>query len=174
MPRFAVALTHALAAVALAGALAAAPAAAQTTGFAGAYTLTLTFGASCQARIPSVSVALTVREAAVAQGSEVTGRPTRSDEAPVAGLTLLRSGTAVHGPFSTRGGLSERAEITSGEGRTFIPWLVLDGTVTTTADRPQARGTAIGFLAAGEPDEEYPSSLARCTGTDFSWALDPQ
>jgi hypothetical protein len=161
-------------AVALIGALAAAPAGAQTAVFDGAYKLTLTFGATCQARIPSVSVALLLRESAVAQGSEVTGRPTRPDETPVAQITLLRSGTAVHGPFSTQGGLTQREPITSGEGWFFMPWLVLDGTVTTPADRPQARGTAFGFLAAGSPEEDYPSSLASCTGRDFSWALDPQ
>lgn len=174
MKRLAAVLAQAVPAMALAGALGVAPAAAQTASFDGAYRLTLTFGATCQARIPSVSVALTLREAVVARGSEVTGRPARPDEAPVVQITLLRSGAAVHGPFSARGGLTERDEITSSEGWLFIPWLMLDGTVTTTADRPQARGSAFGFLAAGEPEEDYPSSLARCTGTDFSWALDPQ
>jgi hypothetical protein len=174
MTRLGVAMARVVPAVALGGALAAAPAGAQTAGFEGAYKLTLTFGATCQARIPSVSVALLLRESAVAQGSEVTGRPTRSDQASVAGITLLRSGAAVHGPFSTQGSLAEREPITSGEGWFFMPWLVLDGTVTTTAGRAQARGTAFGFLAAGHPGEDYPSSLARCTGTDFSWALDPQ
>jgi hypothetical protein len=166
-------LALALARVVPAVALAAAPAGAQTTRFDGAYRLTLTFGASCQARIPSVSIALSLHESAVAQGSEVTGRRT-PDETPVAQITLLRSGAAVHGPFSTQGGLTQREPVPSGEGWSFMPWLVLDGTVTTTADRPQARGTAFGFLAAGHPEEDYPSSLGSCTGTDFSWALDPQ
>ncbi len=170
-PRFATACT--MAAVGLAGALAA-PAQAQTAVFEGAYKLTLSFGSSCQARIPSVSIALTVHESTVTRGSEVTGRPARSDEAPVAEITLMRAGSSVHGPFSARGGLEDRDEITSGEGWLFIPWLMLDGSVTAGADRPQARGTAFGFLAAGGPEEDYPSSLGRCTGTDFSWALDPQ
>jgi hypothetical protein len=167
-------LARVLPSVALALSFAAVPADSEGAGFDGAYKLTLTFGASCQTRVPSVSIVLTLRESAVAQGSEVTGRPTRADDSAVAGITLLHAGTVVHGPFSTQGGLTQRAPITSGEGWLFMPWLVLDGTVTTTADRPQARGTAFGFLAAGEPDEDYPSSLARCTATDFSWALDPQ
>ena len=161
-------------AVALAGALAAAPAAAQTTGFDGVYTLTLTFGASCQARIPSVSIALSRARVGGRAGQRGRGSPhavrrdpCRPDHAPALGHGRARS-------LLARGGLTERDEITSGEGWLFIPWLVLDGTVTTTADRPQARGTAFGFLAAGQPEEDYPSSLARCTGTDFSWALDPQ
>jgi hypothetical protein len=159
-----------MAAVALAAF--AAPAGAQT--FEGAYKLTLSFGSGCQARIPSVSVALTLHESTVTRGSEVAGRPARSDEAPVAAITLMRSGSSVHGPFSARGGLEDRDEITSGEGWLFIPWLMLDGSVTAGADRPQARGTAFGFLAAGGPEEDYPSSLGRCTAADFSWALDPQ
>ena len=160
------------AAVALWGAPVA-PAAAQTAVFEGAYKLTLSFGSACQAQIPSVSVTLTLHETTVTRGSEVTGRPARSDEAPVAGLTLMRSGSTVHGPFSARGGLEDRDEITSGEGWLLIPWLMLDGTVTA-GDRPQARGSAFGFLAAGGPEEDYPSSLGRCTGTGFSWTLEPQ
>jgi hypothetical protein len=173
MTKLAAALARALPAVALAATCVAAPASSEGAGFEGAYKLTLTFGASCQTRIPSVWISLTLHESAVAQGSEVAGRPARADENP-AEITLLRSGTTVHGPFSTQGGLTQRQPITSGEGWLFMPWLVLDGTVTTTGDRPQARGSAFGFLAAGQPDEDYPSSLARCTATDFSWALDPQ
>ncbi len=161
-----------MAAVALAGA-SAAPAAAQASVFEGAYKLTLSFGSACQARIPSVSVALSLHETTVTSGSEVTGRPARSDEAPVAGLTLLRSGSTLHGPFSARGGLEDRDEISSIEGWLLIPWLMLEGSVTA-GDRPQARGSGFGFLAAGGPDEEYPSSLGRCTGTGFSWTLEPQ
>ncbi len=174
MTRFAVATARAAATLALALALAAAPARAQTPGFEGAYKLTLSFGPSCAARIPSLSVTLTLRESKVTQGSEVTARPARSDEQAVAQAILLRSGTSLHGGFSSQGGGTQREPITSGEGWFFLPWLVLDGTVTTTADRPQAKGTAFGFLSAGLPEEDYPSSLARCTVADFSWTLDPQ
>ncbi len=159
---------------ALALSLAASPAGAQTPGFAGTYKLTLRFGGSCQTQVPSLSLLLQLKERVVTRGSEVTGRPSRPDETSVGEITLLRSGSVVHGAIGTQGGRTEREPITSLEGHLFMPWLVLDGTVTTSGGRGQVQGTAFGFLAAGGPEEDYPSSLARCTGTDFTWQLDPQ
>jgi hypothetical protein len=146
-------------AAAFAASLAALPADAQTPGFAGTYKLTLRFGSSCQTQIASLSFLLQVKETVVTRGSEIT---------------LMRSGSTLHGPVSTQGGRTEREPITSLEGWLFMPWLVLDGSVTTSGGRGQAQGTAFGFLAAGGTEEDYPSSLARCTATDFSWQLDPQ
>jgi hypothetical protein len=161
-------------AAAFAASLAALPADAQTPGFAGTYKLTLRFGSSCQTQIASLSFLLQVKETVVTRGSEITGRPARPDENSVAEITLMRSGSTLHGPVSTQGGRTEREPITSLEGWLFMPWLVLDGSVTTSGGRGQAQGTAFGFLAAGGTEEDYPSSLARCTATDFSWQLDPQ
>jgi len=164
-----------LVAAALAIALAsAAPSSAQTTGFAGAYRLTLTFGPACRAGIASLSASLLVTEGAVARGAEIDGRPERADDTPYAEITLLRTGSTVHGPFGTRGTRTDREPITSREGYLFLAWLVLDGTVTSGTGRLQARGTALGFVSAGRAGEDYPSSLASCTVTDTTWVLEPQ
>jgi len=154
--------------------LSAAPSPAQTTGFAGAYRLTLTLGPSCRAGIASLSASFLVTELAVARGTEIDGRPERPDETPYAEITLLRTGSTVHGPFGTRGGRTDREPITSREGYLFLSWLVLDGTVTSGTGRLRAQGTSFGFVSAGRPGEDTPSSLASCTATDTTWALEPQ
>jgi len=152
----------------------AAPSAAQTSSFSGAYRLTLTFGATCHASIASLSTSFSISEAAVARGSEIDGRPTLADDTPYAEVTLLRTGSTLHGPFGTRGARADREFITSLQGHLFLAWLVLDGTVTSGAGRPSARGSGFGFVSAGSPGEDYPSSLASCTATDYTWTLEPQ
>jgi len=162
-------------AAALAIALASAPpSSAQTSGFSGAYRLTITFGAACHASITSLSTSLQVSEAAVSRGSEIDGRPTLADETPYAEITLLRTGSTVHGPFGTRGTRGDREFITSQQGHLFLSWLMLDGTVVAGTGRPIARGSGFGFVSAGRPGEDYPSSLVSCTVTDYTWALEPQ
>jgi hypothetical protein len=151
----------------------AAPSSAQTS-FAGAYRLTITFGAACHAGIPSLSTLMSVSEAAVSRGSEIDGRPTIPEETQSGEITLLRTGTTVHGPFGTRGARGDREFITSQQGYLFLSWLVLDGTVTSGSGRPSARGSGFGFVSAGRPGEDYPGSLASCTVTDYTWALDPE
>jgi len=164
-----------LVAAGLAIALASAsPSFAQATSFIGAYRFTITFGPACRAGIASLSASLLVTEAAVSRGSEVDGRPALADESPYAELTLLRTGSIVHGPFGTKGTRADREPITSWEGHLFLAWLVLDGTVTSGAGRPQARGSAFGLVSAGRAGEDYPSSLASCTVTDYTWVLEPQ
>ena len=150
------------------------PSSAQTSGFSGAYRLTITFGTACRASIASVSTSLSVSEAAASRGSEIDGRPALADESPYAEITLLRTGSTVHGPFGTRGTRTDREPITSREGYLFLAWLVLEGTVTSGTGRPQARGSGFGFVSACRPGEDYPSSLASCTVTDYTWALEPQ
>jgi hypothetical protein len=152
----------------------AAPSSAQTSGFNGAYRLTITFGAACRASIASLSTSLQVSEAAVSRGSEIDGRPAVAGETPYAEITLLRTGSTVHGPFGTRGTRTDREPITSLQGHLFLAWLVLDGTVTSGTGRLRAQGTGFGFVSAGHPGEDYPSSLASCTVTDYTWALEPQ
>ena len=46
--------------------------------------------------------------------------------------------------------------------------------MTSGTGRPSARGSGFGFVSAGRPGEDYPSSLASCTVTDYTWALEPQ
>jgi hypothetical protein len=147
---------------------------AQSSGFTGAYRLTVTFGPACRASIPSVSLSLQAAEQPVAAGTEVDARPALAGEAALGEVTLLRAGTAVHGPFGTRGTRGDREFVTSREGHLFLAWLVLDGTVTTGSGRPLARGSAFGFVSAGRSSEGYPSSLASCTVADYTWALDPE
>ena len=150
------------------------PSFAQTSGFSGAYRLTITFGAACRASITSLSTSFTISEAAVSRGSEIDGRPALADDTPYAEITLLRTGSTVHGPFGTRGTRTDREPITSLQGHLFLAWLVLDGTVTSGAGRPLARGSGFGFVSAGYPGEDIPSSLASCTATDYTWVLEPQ
>jgi hypothetical protein len=119
-------------------------------------------------------VSLFVTEAAVARGTEIDGRPALAGETPYAEITLLHTGSTVHGPFGTRGTRTDREPITSREGYLFLAWLVLDGTVTSGTGRLRAQGTSFGFVSAGRPGEDYPSSLASCTATDTTWALEPQ
>jgi hypothetical protein len=157
----------------LAIALCAPPSFGQTT-FTGAYRLTLTFGAACHAGIPSLSTAFTLSEAAVSRGSEIDGRPTLADDTQSAEVTLLRTGSTLHGPFGTRGARGDRDFISSQQGYLFLSWLVLDGTVTSGTGRPSARGSGFGFVSAGRPGEDYPSSLVSCTVADYTWALEPQ
>jgi hypothetical protein len=150
------------------------PSSAQTSGFNGAYRLTITFGAACRATIASLSTSLQVSEAAVSRGSEIDGRPALADDTAYAEITLLRTGSTVHGPFGTQGTRTDREPVTSLQGYLFVAWLVLDGTVTSGTGRPTARGAGFGFVSAGRPGEDYPSSLASCTVTDYTWALEPQ
>jgi hypothetical protein len=144
------------------------------TSFTGTYRLTLTFGAACRASIPSLSASLAMSETTVSRGSEIDGRPTLADDTMSAEVTLLRTGQALHGPFGTRGARGDRDFIASQQGYLFLSWLILDGTVTSGSGRPSARGSGFGFVSAGRPGEDYPSSLASCTVTDYTWALEPQ
>jgi hypothetical protein len=153
--------------------LLAAPSFAQTT-FTGTYRLTVTFGAACRASIPSLSASFTMSETSVSRGTEIDGRPTLADDHQFAEVTLLRTGQSLHGPFGTRGARGDRDFISSLQGYLFLSWLVLDGTVTSGSGRPSARGSGFGFVSAGRPGEDYPSSLASCTVTDYTWALEPQ
>jgi hypothetical protein len=158
----------------LAIAVAFAPPSSAQTSFTGAYRLTITFGAACRASIPSLSTSLSMSEVAVSRGSEIDGRPTIADETPYAEITLLRTGSTVHGPFGTRGARGDRDFITSQQGHLFLSWLVLDGNVVAGTGRPIARGSGFGLISAGRPGEDYPSSLVSCTVTDYTWALEPQ
>jgi hypothetical protein len=150
------------------------PSSAQTSSFSGAYRLTITFGAACHASIASLSTSFTIAEAAVSRGSEIDGRPALADDTQFAEITLLRTGSTVHGPLGTRGARGDREFITSLQGHLFLAWLVLDGTVVSGTGRPIARGSGFGFVSAGRPGEDYPSSLVSCTVTDYTWALEPQ
>lgn len=150
------------------------PAPAQSSGFTGAYRLTVTFGPACRASIASVSVSLLATETPIAGGTEIDARPVLAAETALGEVTLRRTGSAVHGPFGTRGTRGDREPVTSREGHRLLAWLVLDGTVTTGAGRPQARGSSFGFLSVGRPSEDYPSSLASCTVSDHTWALEPE
>lgn len=141
--------------------------------FTGSYRLTLTFGSACTTRVRSVSVFLVLAEKAITRGSEVDGRPAVADETAAAEVTMQRVGSALHGPFATRGSRSDRQPITTVEGYLTGLWLVLDGTVTSGSGRPSARGTAVGLLEAGRPEDDSPDTLGSCTAADHSWTLDP-
>lgn len=160
--------------LALTFSFAVAPAEAQTSGFTGRYALKITFGASCRAGVVGVTVPLSFSQSAVAAGAEIDGRPIEPSETGVAQATFLYAAAKLHGAFASVGSRAAREPISTAEGLLLSPWLMLDGTVTTGSGRPQAKGTAFGFTAVGRVGEDPPSSLASCTGSDFSWTLDPQ
>lgn len=146
----------------------------QASGFTGRYALKITFGASCHAGVVGVTVPLGFSQTAGATGAEIDGRPLQSSEADVAQALMLYASGKLHGPFSTLGSRTSREPITTTEGLLLLPWLMLDGTVTSGSGRPSAKGTGFGWAAVGRVDEDPPSSLANCTASDFSWTLDPQ
>jgi len=141
--------------------------------FTGNYRLALTFGPSCTTSVRSVSVFLVMSEKAIARGSEVDGRPAIPAEAGAAEVTVERVGSALHGPFATLGSRSDREAITAVEGYLVGLWLILDGTVSAGSGRPSARGTALGLLEAGRPEDGSPDTLGACTAADHTWSLDP-
>jgi hypothetical protein len=145
-----------------------------TSGFNGRYRLTLTFGPGCSAKVASVAISLDLRESAVAGGSEIDGRPVITDEFGAAQVVLLRQAASLHGPLGTEGTRTDREPITTGEGLLATLWLVLDGSVTSTSGRPEARGTAVGLLKVGRFEDEDPGSLGVCTASDHTWSLAPQ
>jgi hypothetical protein len=142
--------------------------------FSGRYRLTLTFGPGCQVQMRSVSIALELSEAAVTSGLEVDGRSLNSEEYEWTRMVLHHVRSSIHGPFATWGGRDDRRPVTSMEGLYVLPWLMLDGTVTTTSGRPQAHGTALGVLQVGHPEDDYPNTLGYCSAADHTWSLDPQ
>jgi hypothetical protein len=142
--------------------------------FAGRYRLTLSFGPGCQAQVRSVSISLLVSESAITGATEIDGHPVLADEVESTQLLLLHQRSALHGPFATYGGRTDRWAVTTTEGLAVLPWLMLDGTVTTASGRPQARGTAFGVLQLGRLTDDVPNTLGYCSATDHTWALDPQ
>lgn len=145
--------------------------------FSGRYRLTLTFGPACTAQVRTVSLPLTLSEAAASDATEVSGTgssidPQRGTSLESIQLLLLHQRSALHGPYSTYGGFDDRWAVRTNEGYLVAPWLMLDGTVTAGSGRPQARGTGAGVLQVGRTSDD--SSLGYCSANNHTWALDPQ
>lgn len=151
---------------------AASPAGAQSSSFSGTYRLTLTFAPACNVVVRSVSVDMSVSEAVVTAGSEVTGRPARPDEADVAKFVLLRKTGSLHGAIATFSFGGPREPITTTNGLLTVFRLMMDGVPGTSSGRPSASGSAFGELSVGQGDAW--DSLGYCDSTGHTWSLDPR
>jgi len=149
------------------------PASPQSAAFSGRYRLTLRFGASCQASVPSVSLAVELSASQVSQGTEIDGRPVAADDANLGRLMLLAQQAHVHGPCATIAGGADRAPITTLEGLLVVPWLMLDGTLDSGSGPGRAQGTAFGTLEVGRPGDDVPNTLGSCRAADHTWSLEP-
>ncbi len=143
--------------------------------FSGRYQLVLNISRGCPATmlVGPLTVAMDVAEAAVTQGSEVSGQPAAPTQVPADGrFVLLRQGDHVHGAF---GSSSLNLGLVTSEGYLLWVRLMLDGTATTaTGGRTRASGTAFGEVDLGLASNPSADSQ-NCEGVlDHQWSLEPQ
>ena len=150
------------------------PRASAAPAFSGRYQFVLTISRGCPAamQVGPVTVTMSVAEAAVAQGSEVSGLPASDAQVPDDGrFVLLRQGDRLHGAF----GSGEALGLVTSEG--YLLWLRLmtDGTAgTATGGRSRASGTAFGEVDLALASDPSGESLGNCQGAlDHQWALEP-
>jgi hypothetical protein len=143
--------------------------------FSGRYQFVLTLGRGCPASMPAgpLTVAMTVAEAPVTQGSEVSGQSASPSEVPADGrFVLLRQGDRVHGAF---GSSSLNLGLVTSEG--YLVWLrlMLDGTAATASGgRSRASGTAFGEVDLALASDPAAPSVGDCIGVlDHQWLLEP-
>ncbi len=152
------------------------PRASAAPAFSGLYRFTAVAAPTCPAstRVGPLSVAMTVTEAAVSAGSEVSGVPTSPSENPDRGrFVLLRQGDRLHGAF---GASTLEIGLPALEG-TYRVWLQLmnDGTAaTSTGGRSRASGTAFGKFVLALANDPEGNPVAECEyGADYQWSLEP-
>ena len=151
-----------------------APRASVAPAFSGRYQFVLTISRGCPAamQVGPLTVTMSVAEAAVAQGSEVSGLPASDAQVPDDGrFVLLRQSDRLHGAF----GSGEALGLVTGEG--YLLWLRLmtDGTAATaTGGRSRASGTAFGEVDLGLASNPSAESIGNCQDAlDHQWALEP-
>ena len=142
--------------------------------FSGRYQLVLSLSRGCPASMPAgpITVAMTVAEAPVTQGSEVSGQSASPSEVPADGrFVLLRQGDHVHGAFASS---SLNLGLVTSEGYLLWVRLMLDGTAATaTGGRTRASGTAFGQVDLGLASNPSADSQD-CQGVlDHQWTLEP-
>jgi hypothetical protein len=148
--------------------------AAAAPAFSGRYRFVLTISRECPPAmlVGPLTVAMTVGEATVTQGSEVSGQSASPTEVPDDGrFVLLRQADRVHGAFASS---TLNIGLVTGEG--YLLWLrlMLDGTASTaTGGRTRASGTAFGEVDLGLASNPAADSQ-NCQGKlDHQWSLEP-
>jgi hypothetical protein len=146
--------------------------------FSGRYVLTLTFGASCPQRGPTVRLSLDVAESparhgspAVLQGTEVAAQPSDPADAQTVSVVLLRRGEDLEGGIAARYG---EAVLTL-EGLRVSMNLLGSGTAQGAGTaRPQVSGRAFGDLMLSRPEDDQVDALAFCAAGDHTFSLAPE
>lgn len=148
------------------------PRASVAPAFSGRYKFVLTVSRGCPAamQVGPLTVTMSVAEAPVAQGSEVSGLPASDAQVPDDGrFVFLRQGDRLHGAF----GSGEALGLVTSEG--YLLWLRLmtDGTATATGARSRASGTAFGEVDLGLASDPAAESVNCKDALEHQWALDP-
>jgi hypothetical protein len=149
------------------------PRASVAPAFSGRYKLVLTISRGCPAsmQVGPLTATMDVKEAAVTQGSEVSGQSASPSEAPDDGrFVLLRQGDRLHGAF----GSGEALGLATTEGYLLWVRLMTDGTAATaTGGRSRESGTAFGEVDLGFVSDPAAEST-NCSGVlDHQWSLEP-
>jgi hypothetical protein len=153
----------------------ASPRASVAPAFSGRYRLVLTFGRGCppEVQVGPQSVVVEVEEAAVAQGSEVSGRSASSVETTDDGrFVFLRQGDRLHGPS---GAINSALGLRTLEGYRVWMQIMADGTASTASGgRAQATGAAFGEIDLARPGDPDADTIGYCKALDHQWALEPR
>ena len=146
--------------------------------FGGRYVLTLSFGASCPNRGPTVRVPVDVSESPVQrasptilEGTEVAARPVAREDASTVSVVLLRRGDSLEGGIGARYG---EAVLTLEGLRVSMNMVGTGKAQGEGTARPQISGTAFGDLMLSHPGDDQVDSLAFCAARDHTWSLVPE
>jgi hypothetical protein len=159
-------------------ALPAATGAQSVPAFSGRYRLSVTPSASCapSMQVGPVSVVVSVAEAGVTSGAEVSGQSAASYEVPDNGrFVLYRQGVRVHGAH----GASTQFLGLDSEG-VYRIWMqvMMDGTAAVASGgRARANGTAFGevelSLKSDPTGAPIPNGNCGVTTAGHTWSLEP-
>ena len=160
------------------GLLLATPTGAQSVpAFSGRYRFTFTVSSNCpkEMQVGPLSVLMTVSEAAVSAGAEVSGASASPSETPDNGrFVLLRQGTRLHGPSAAS--TQDFGLVTEGQYRIWMR-IMADGTAATASGgRVRASGTAFGEVElslASNPSGDPITNGSCAFASDHQWSLEP-
>jgi hypothetical protein len=142
--------------------------------FSGRYKLVLTLGRGCPAavQVGPLSVLVDVTEAQVPAGSEVLGQSASASEpAEDARFVFLRQADTVHGAVGARDAPYVGFQTLAGY-RVWVQ-IMADGTVTTSAGRAAAKGSAFGEIDLSLPGDADVDTIGYCQALDHTWSLEP-
>jgi hypothetical protein len=163
----------------LLGLVAATPTGAQSVpAFSGRYRFTFTVSPSCpsQMQVGPLSVVMTVSEAAIPSGAEVSGQSASASEDSDNGrFVLQRVGTRLHGPSAAS--TLEVGLVTEGQYRIWIR-VMTDGTAAVSSGgRARGSGTALGevelSLASDPSGNPINGGYCFIYTAGHQWTLEP-